>query len=256
MALLEIKHLIKNYQNEVTVEVLKGIDLKINKGEFVAIMGPSGSGKTTLLNCIATLDQPTFGTILLEGINPHEFNKNRLADFRRQKLGFVFQDYNLLAPLTVIENIILPLTLDRQAKSVMLDEAEKLMEELGISQLRDKRIYQLSGGEAQRVAICRGLIHSPSLVLADEPTGNLDSKTATDVMELLSMLNQERQVTTLMVTHDAFSASFCSRVVFIKDGTFFNEIYLGDNREVFYQKILTVLSHLGGQSHELFQTNF
>ena len=256
MALLEVKHLIKNYQNEVTVEVLKGIDLTVTKGEFVAIMGPSGSGKTTLLNCIATLDQPTSGTILLEETNPHTFNKNQLADFRRQKLGFVFQEYNLLAPLTVIENIVLPLVLDRQEKSVMLNEAERLMNELGILHLRDKRIYQLSGGESQRVAICRGLIHEPSLILADEPTGNLDSKTATDVMGLLSTLNQERQVTTLMVTHDAFSASFCSRVIFIKDGTFFNELYLGKDREVFYQKILTVLSHLGGRSHELFQANF
>lgn len=256
MTLLEIKQLVKNYSGEVTVEVLKGIDLKIQKGEFVAIMGPSGSGKTTLLNCVATLDQPTSGKILLEGENPHEYNKNKLADFRRQKLGFVFQNYNLLAPLTVVENIVLPLTLDREKPSVMLKEAERLMTELGIAHLRNKRIYQLSGGEAQRVSICRALIHNPSLILADEPTGNLDSKAANAVMELLSAMNQERQVTTLMVTHDAFSASFCNRVIFIKDGRFYNEIYLGEDRNAFYQKILTVLSHLGGRSHELLQADY
>ena len=164
MALLEIKQLVKNYDGEVTVEVLRGIDLKIQKGEFVAIMGPSGSGKTTLLNCVATLDQPTSGSIVLEGENPHQYNKNRLADFRRTKLGFVFQNYNLLAPLTVIENIVLPLTLDREKPAVMLKEAERLMGELGIAHLRNKRIYQLSGGEPQRVSICRALIHDPSLI--------------------------------------------------------------------------------------------
>lgn len=256
MAILEIQNVVKNYFGEVTVEVLKGIDLKVEKGEFVAIMGPSGSGKTTLLNCVATLDAPTSGRILLDGTDPHSFPANQLADFRRRNLGFVFQNYNLLAPLTVIENIVLPLTLERKSPEEMLPAAEALMKELGILALRDKRIYQLSGGEAQRVAICRALIHEPSLILADEPTGNLDSKAANSVMELLSQLNQERQVTTLMVTHDAFSASFCNRVVFIKDGRFYNEIYLGNNRDEFYQKILTVLSHLGGRSHELLQADY
>ena len=165
MSLLSIKQLTKNYTGEVTVEVLKGIDLTVEKGEMVAIMGPSGSGKTTLLNCIATLDQPTTGEILLENENPHLYNKNRLADFRRHKLGFVFQQYNLLAPLTVIENIVLPLTLDGEKPAFMLKKAEDLLDELGISALRDKRIYQLSGGEMQRVAICRALIHDPALIL-------------------------------------------------------------------------------------------
>ncbi|MDT2756138.1 ABC transporter ATP-binding protein [Enterococcus asini] len=256
MAILEIQNLVKNYFGEVTVEVLKGINLKVEKGEFVAIMGPSGSGKTTLLNCVATLDTPTSGSILIDGAAPQSFNPNQLADFRRQNLGFVFQNYNLLAPLTVIENIVLPLTLEKESPAVMLPAAENLMKELDILDLKDKRIYQLSGGEAQRVAICRALIHEPSLILADEPTGNLDSKAANSVMELLSQLNSERQVTTLMVTHDAFSASFCNRVVFIKDGRFYNELYLGDDRDEFYQKILTVLSHLGGRSHELLQADY
>lgn len=256
MAILEIQNLVKNYFGEVTVEVLKGINLKVEKGEFVAIMGPSGSGKTTLLNCVATLDTPTSGGILIDGANPQSFSPNQLADFRRQNLGFVFQNYNLLAPLTVIENIVLPLTLEKESPALMLPAAESLMKELGILELKDKRIYQLSGGEAQRVAICRALIHEPSLILADEPTGNLDSKAANSVMELLSQLNVERQVTTLMVTHDAFSASFCNRVVFIKDGRFYNELYLGDDRDAFYQKILTVLSHLGGRSHELLQADY
>lgn len=256
MSLLKIKQLTKNYSGEVTVEVLKGIDLTIEKGEMVAIMGPSGSGKTTLLNCIATLDQPTTGEILLDNENPQLYEKNRLADFRRHKLGFVFQHYNLLAPLTVIENIVLPLTLDGEKPDVMLKKADELLEELGIAALRDKRTYQLSGGEMQRVAICRALIHQPTLILADEPTGNLDSKSADTVMRLLSQLNFERQITTLMVTHDPYSASFCNRVIFIKDGKFYNEIYLGNSREEFYQKILTVLSHLGGRSHAFFQADY
>ncbi|WP_314066930.1 ABC transporter ATP-binding protein [uncultured Vagococcus sp.] len=250
MALLEIKDLSKVYQGPVPYEALKKIDLKVQVGEFVSIMGPSGSGKTTLLNMIATLDKPTGGIVLIKGNNPHELSKNELAEFRRQELGFVFQTFNLLPTLTVEENIMLPLTLDNESVMLMKGKAQDIMEELDILKIRDKRTYEISGGESQRVAIARALIHRPSLILADEPTGNLDSKAAGDVMQLLEKFNKEREVTTLMVTHDAVSASYSHRVVFIKDGKFFNEIYCGDDREMFYQKILDVLAHLGGTNHE------
>lgn len=250
MALLEIKDLSKVYQGPVPYEALKKIDLKVQVGEFVSIMGPSGSGKTTLLNMIATLDRPTGGVVLIKGNNPHELSKNELAEFRRQELGFVFQNFNLLPTLTVEENIMLPLTLDNESVMLMKEKAQDIMGELGILRIRDKRTYEISGGESQRVAIARALIHRPSLILADEPTGNLDSKSAGNVMQLLEKFNKEREVTTLMVTHDAVSASYSHRVVFIKDGKFFNEIYCGDDREMFYQKILDVLAHLGGTNHE------
>ncbi|WP_314208275.1 ABC transporter ATP-binding protein [Vagococcus salmoninarum] len=250
MALLEIKDLSKVYQGPVPYEALKKIDLKVEEGEFVSIMGPSGSGKTTLLNLIATLDQPTSGNVFIKGRNPHELSKNELAEFRRKELGFVFQNFNLLPTLTVEENIMLPLTLDNQSVVAMKEKAYEVMEDLDILNLRQNRTYEISGGESQRVAIARALIHRPSLILADEPTGNLDSKAAGNVMHLLEKFNFERNVTTLMVTHDAVSASYSHRVVFIKDGKFFNEIYCGDDRELFYQKILDVLAHLGGTNHE------
>ena len=250
MALLEIKDLSKVYQGAVPYEALKKIDLKVQEGEFVSIMGPSGSGKTTLLNLIATLDQPTTGKVFIKGHSPHELNKNQLAEFRRRELGFVFQTFNLLPTLTVAENIMLPLTLDNVPVAKMQAAVQQIMVDLGIDQLEHKRTYEISGGESQRVAIGRALIHQPSLILADEPTGNLDSKAAGHVMQLLERFNQERRVTTLMVTHDAVSASYSHRVIFIKDGKFFNEIYCGDDRELFYQKILDVLAHLGGTNHE------
>lgn len=250
MALLEIKDLSKVYQGPVPYEALKKIDLKVQAGEFVSIMGPSGSGKTTLLNMIATLDKPTGGHVFINGRNPHDLSHNQLAEFRRRELGFVFQNFNLLPTLTVEENIMLPLTLDNESVLLMAEKAQDIMEELDILKLRDKRTYEISGGESQRVAIARAVIHQPSLILADEPTGNLDSKSAGDVMYLLEKFNSKREVTTLMVTHDAVSASYSQRVVFIKDGKFFNEIYCGDDREIFYQKILDVLAHLGGTNHE------
>ena len=255
MTLLSVSHLIKNYGDTMPVEVLKNIDFSVDEGEFVAIMGPSGSGKTTLLNILGTLDLPTSGTVTINGEQPNTYSKEKLAQFRRQQLGFVFQSYNLLAPLTVGENIALPLTLDRADLTETKQKAGDLMVELGIAQLADKRIHELSGGESQRVAIARALIHNPSLILADEPTGNLDSKAAGDVMDILQKLNREKKVTTLMVTHDPISASYASRVIFIKDGKLYNEIYLGASRQDFYESILTVLSQLGGRKHDFSTTH-
>lgn len=250
MSLLEVKQLSKNYGNNGP-DVLQKIDLSVDEGEFVAIMGPSGSGKTTLLNCIGTLDKGSSGTILLNGAEPAHYSKEKLAEFRRQNLGFIFQSYNLLAPLSVEENILLPLTLDRKNLKESQIKAEKIMDLLGISSLKNKRIHEISGGQAQRVAIGRALIHSPKLILADEPTGNLDSKAAGDVMNILQEMNKKEKVTTLMVTHDPNSASYSSRVIFIKDGKLFNEIYCGESRDAFYQEILTVLSFLGGNHRGL-----
>lgn len=250
MSLLEVKQLSKNYGNNGP-DVLQKIDLSVDEGEFVAIMGPSGSGKTTLLNCIGTLDKGSSGTILLNGAEPAHYSKEKLAEFRRQNLGFIFQSYNLLAPLSVEENILLPLTLDRKNLKESQIKAEKIMDLLGISSLKNKRIHEISGGQAQRVAIGRALIHSPKLILADEPTGNLDSKAAGDVMNILQEMNKKEKVTTLMVTHDPNSASYSSRVIFIKDGKLFNEIYCGESRDAFYQEVLTVLSFLGGNHRGL-----
>lgn len=256
MALLELKNVSKTFSGEQPTRVLTNVDLKVPKGEFVSIMGPSGSGKTTLLNLIATLDKPTGGTVLINGEQPFERSKRELAEFRRRQLGIVFQDYNLLSPLNVRENIILPLTLDSVPVADMETAVTALLTELDLIDKKEKRIYQLSGGEQQRVAIARALISNPELLLADEPTGNLDSKAAQTIMEIFKGINQERQVTTLMVTHDPYSASFSDRVIFIKDGRLYNELYCGDNRQVFYQKILEVLAHLGGRQHEFQAVDF
>lgn len=251
MEVLKLNQITKTYEGKVSYRVLKGINLSIEEGEFVAIMGPSGSGKTTLLNVISTIDDPTSGEVLLNGKNPHRLKGSKLALFRRRELGFVFQYFNLMDTLTIGENIVLPLTLDGRSLNEMDKKLEQISKKLGIDSIINKRTFEISGGQMQRAAIARAIIHSPSLLLADEPTGNLDSKASKDVMELFETVNKEDKVTTLMVTHDAFAASYCSRVVFIKDGEVYNEIYKGESRQQFYQKILEVLSLLGGDTNEL-----
>jgi len=226
----------------------------VEKGEFLAVMGPSGSGKTTLLNLISTIDSLTSGEILIEGTNPHLLDKNELALFRRRKLGFVFQDFNLLQMLTVEENLVLPLTLDYIPTQEMASRVLDMAKRLNLASILHKRPNEISGGEAQRTAIGRALIHKPALILADEPTGNLDSKASRDVMELLSAISSAEKATIVMVTHDPIAASYCDRVLFIKDGEFFNEIYRDDRRQTFYQKILNVLSLLGGNVNDLSAT--
>lgn len=250
METLKVRELNKTYTGKVLYEALSNINLTINKGEFVGIMGPSGSGKTTLLNMVSTIDAPTSGEVLINGKNPYHLATNDLALFRRRELGFIFQSFNLLNTLTVKENIVLPLTLDNVNLEEMNKRVESISRQLGIEKILDKRPYEISGGQAQRTAIARALIHSPQLVLADEPTGNLDSKAASDVMELLKKLNKKQQVTMMLVTHDPIAASYCDRIVFIKDGKFYNEIYCGENRPTFYQKIIDVLSLLGGNHNE------
>jgi putative ABC transport system ATP-binding protein len=251
MEMLKVQQLSKVYGGKVSYRALSNIDLTIEQGEFVGIMGPSGSGKTTLLNMISTIDSPTSGEVLINGKNPHRLKKNELALFRRRELGFVFQDFNLLDTLTIAENIVLPLTLDGKSVKEMETKLHEVAQKLGIEEILPKRTYEVSGGQRQRAAIARAIIHRPSLLLADEPTGNLDSKSSRDVMETLEQINRTDGATMLMVTHDALAASYCNRVIFIKDGELYNEIHRGESRQAFFQKIIDVLSLLGGNAHDL-----
>jgi len=244
--MLTITHLNKIYGGKIPYQALYDINLSLNPREFVGIMGPSGSGKTTLLNLVATIDTPTSGQVFINTSDPSTLSKNTLAQFRRRELGFVFQDYNLLDTLTIGENIVLPLTLDKCRVREMEQRLQTIAHQLDIQDLLKKRTYEVSGGQAQRAAIARALIHSPSLLLADEPTGNLDSKAARAVMELLEKMNQVQGTTMMLVTHDALAASYCHRVIFIKDGRLYNEIRRGSNRQTFYQQIVDVLALLGG----------
>ncbi|AJY75769.1 ABC transporter ATP-binding protein [Paenibacillus beijingensis] len=233
-------------QGNVNYKALDGIDLRVDAGEFVGVMGPSGSGKTTLLNMLATIDKPTTGSIEINGVNPSMLGEKKLALFRRRELGFVFQDFNLLDTLSIKENIVLPLVLDGLPPKRIEEALAPCAELLGITAILGKRPYEVSGGQKQRAAIARAIIHKPALLLADELTGNLDSKAAKDVMESLQDMNEKFGATVLMVTHDPFSASYCRRIVFIKDGRFFSEIRRGTNRQTFFQQILDALSVLGG----------
>ncbi|MCP8969336.1 ABC transporter ATP-binding protein [Ectobacillus ponti] len=251
MDLLLVKNLTKIYQGKVPYKALHNINLCLEQGEFVGIMGPSGSGKTTLLNVISTIDAPTSGDVFINGNNPYSLKKNDIAHFRRRELGFVFQHFNLLETLTVAENIVLPLTLEGTPLAEMEQRLQEAARKLGIEGILQKRTYEISGGQMQRTAIARAIIHKPQLLLADEPTGNLDSKSSRDVMETLEQLNSCDQTTMMMVTHDALAASYCNRVVFIKDGQLYNEIHRGTSRQAFFQEIIDMLSLLGGTTHDL-----
>ncbi|MBG0282900.1 ABC transporter ATP-binding protein [Clostridioides difficile] len=246
--MLTVNNLSKVYGKKIIFNALNDINFSIEDGEFVGIMGPSGSGKTTLLNMISTIDKPTTGTMELKGKNPLLLRGEELALFRRRELGFVFQDFNLLDTLTIGENIVLPLTLDKVSVKEQDERLNEVSTILGIKDLLGKRTFEVSGGQAQRTAIARALINNPSILLADEPTGNLDSKSSKVVMELFQKINKENKVTTMMVTHDPLAASYCSRILFIKDGSIYNEIYKGSSREQFYQEIMDVLTLLGGDN--------
>jgi putative ABC transport system ATP-binding protein len=249
--IVTLKEVTKIYEGKVMHRALNQLNFEALEGEFVAVMGPSGSGKTTLLNLISSIDLPTYGRVLINNIEPEKLSENNLALFRRSNLGFVFQEINLLNMLTVEENIVLPLTLDGFSIEEMEKRVSLLSNRLGLTEILDKRPDELSGGQAQRTAIGRALVHKPKIILADEPTGNLDSASAKEVLELLSEVNQKEGTTIIMVTHDPIAASYCDRVVFIKDGEFFNEIYKDERRQTFFQRILNVLSLLGGNVHDL-----
>lgn len=251
MSILTTKHLGKVYEGKIPYTALKDINFSMEKGEFVAIMGPSGSGKSTLLNVISTIDHPTSGSVWVDGQEPHNMNDEQLAHFRRSTLGFAFQEFNLVHTLTVGENIMLPLTLEGVPVAEIRQRTAEVAALLGIERLLPKRTFEISGGQAQRTAVARAVVSNPSLLLADEPTGNLDSKATKDVMELFLMLNQTRQSTILMVTHDSFVASYCKRVLIIKDGTLYQEIISNGNRQAFQQKIVDAMSLLGGEPRDI-----
>lgn len=224
--------------NETKIEVLKGINLTINSQEFIAIMGKSGSGKTTLLKLLGMLDRPTEGKVFFKGEDSNFIRGDRLAKIRRCELGFIYQDYYLMDSLSVRENIMLPKILDHSSVEESMEESEKLADIMGVRTLMDKRTFELSGGEKQRVAICRALINHSDLILADEPTGNLDSASSETVMEYLQMINKDMKKTVVLVTHDAYVASFCNRVIFVKDGNIEVELRKNEKQDVFCDKIM------------------
>lgn len=248
--ILQAKNVQKVFGSKGNVyKALEDIDLVIKEGEFIGIMGPSGAGKSTLLNVLSTIDTPSSGDIIIGGQQIVGMKEKQLADFRRNQLGFIFQDYNLLDTLTVKENILLPLALSKVPTSEIEKRVERIAGTFGISEILDKYPYHISGGQKQRTAACRAIITNPSLILADEPTGALDSKSATSLLESISMLNEKNNSTIMMVTHDAFAASFCKRILFIKDGRIDAEIHkLQQTRKEFFQKILNVLASLGGEN--------
>ena len=251
--ILTVSHLEKTYGGRGSrTRAIQDFNFSVTPGEFVGIMGASGSGKTTLLNCIATIDIPTSGAITIEGKEVTALRSRDLSRFRRERLGFIFQDCNLLDTLTAFENIALALTILKRPAKGIPPLVRKTAELLGIQEVLDKYPYQMSGGERQRVAAARAIITDPALVLADEPTGALDSKSARMLLERLEELNQTRGATILMVTHDAFTASYCHRILFIKDGSPYTEIWRGGlTRKAFFAQIIDVVSRLGGDAADV-----
>jgi putative ABC transport system ATP-binding protein len=246
--MLQVQNIEKYYgsKNNVT-KALDRVSFDVEDGEFLAIMGASGSGKTTLLNCISTIDTISAGKILLDGVNIADLGEKELAKFRRERLGFVFQDFNLLDTLTVEENIGLALSLNHRNPETVQNRVRDVAKKLGITDILAKFPYQVSGGQKQRTACARAMVAGQSLLLADEPTGALDSKASKNLLETMTAMNRGMEATILMVTHDAYSASYAKRVLFLKDGRVFNELLRGERgRPVFYHEILDVLAALGG----------
>ena len=250
---LEVKNIEKYYGNKSNLtKAIAGISFNVEKGEFVGIMGASGSGKTTLLNCISTIDRVTSGKIIINNQDITKLKGNKLNKFRREELGFIFQDFNLLDTLTAHENIALALTIQKVNSHEIDKRVNEIAEKLEISEILNKYPYQISGGQKQRVASARAIITNPKIVLADEPTGALDSKSARQLLETFENLNKKLGATILMVTHDAFTASYADRIIFIKDGKVFNELVKGeDTRKQFFEKIIEVQTLLGGDLNDV-----
>lgn len=244
-SVIETKNLSKHYGN---VSVLKNIDLTVREGEFTAIMGPSGSGKSTLMNVLSTIDRITGGEAWLEGKSLLEMKKQAMRQFRQERMGFIFQDYNLLDTLTVKENILLPLSLRKVGSADMENRLRLIVAALNIEGIMAKYPNEISGGQKQRVASARAIITKPAIVFADEPTGALDSRSATQLLEQLAGLNESFGTTILMVTHDSYAASYCKRVVFLRDGSIVNDVYAGEQgQKAFYDRILELQSLMGGK---------
>ena len=252
MNILKIRNVEKYYGSRSSLtKAIDNISFDVDKGEFVAIMGASGSGKTTLLNCISTIDRVTAGHIFVNGEDITTLKGNNLNKFRREELGFIFQDFNLLDTLTAYENIALALSIQNTKYPEINVKVKEVAKALNISNILNKYPYQLSGGQKQRVAAARAIITNPKLVLADEPTGALDSKSSRMLLESFDALNEQYEATILMVTHDALAASYANRVIFIKDGKIFNELIKGnDTRKEFFDKIIDVVTLLGGDLND------
>jgi putative ABC transport system ATP-binding protein len=251
---LKVSNIEKYYgSNGNVTKAINNISLSVEEGEFIGIMGASGSGKTTLLNCISTIDKVTSGHIYIEGKDVTSINSKGLAKFRRENLGFIFQDFNLLDTLTAYENIALALTIGKVDHKEIHRRVEEVAKNLNIEDVLNKYPYEMSGGQKQRVASARAIITKPSLVLADEPTGALDSKSAKMLLDSMENLNEKMKATIIMVTHDAFTASYANRILFIKDGKIFNELIRGkDSRKEFFNKIIEVVTLLGGDQRDVF----
>ncbi len=244
---VEIKNLIKRYgARDFQTTVLKGIDLTIYKGDFIAIMGPSGSGKTTLLNILSTIDKPTQGMVMLDGQDVTRISNKALANLRKDKIGFIFQDYNLLDTMTLQDNIALPLALDGASPKDILARTKTLASTFGLEEQLRQYPYQLSGGQKQRGAVCRALITKPEIIFADEPTGALDSKSGKDLLQCLRKVNESGQATILMVTHDPYCASYAKDVYLLSDGTIKCRINRGNDRKEFYNRIIDLQTSIGG----------
>ncbi|SDM45141.1 ABC transporter ATP-binding protein [Sediminibacillus halophilus] len=252
MNVLEASKIHKSYGNKFTKqEVLTGIDINIAAGEFVTIMGASGSGKTTLLNVLSSIDRVSHGTIKVNGEEITGRKDKQLAEFRKHHLGFIFQEYNLLDTLTVKENILLPLSIAKVSKQEANKRFKGVADELGIADIQDKYPNEISGGQKQRTSAARAFIHEPSIIFADEPTGALDSKSASDLLSKMSDLNEKRKATIVMVTHDPVAASYSSRVIFIKDGSIYTQLNKGDQtRQTFLKDIMKTQGVLGGIQYE------
>lgn len=250
-SMIEVRNLTKQYGQEgVICRALHEVSFEIGAGEFVAVMGPSGSGKTTLLNIISAIDKPTKGEVMIDGREIKAFKEKELALFRRDVIGFVFQEFNLLDNMTIRDNIALPLTLNNTRPAAILGRIRELTELFGIDDQLDKYPYQLSGGQKQRAAVCRALVNEPKVLFADEPTGALDSKSASELLACFQNIRNQYGTTVVMVTHDASAASYCDRVFFLKDGMISGKLESNRDTEVFFKKILNLVAVLGGERNE------
>lgn len=251
---LRVSNIEKYYGRKGNItKAINNISFSVEEGEFIGVMGASGSSKTTLLNCISTIDKVTSGHIHISGNDITKLNSKKVAKFRREELGFIFQDFNLLDTLTAYENIALALTILKTNHKEIDKRVKDIARKLNIEEILNKYPYEMSGGQKQRVASARAIITSPSLILADEPTGALDSKSAKMLLESMEELNENLNATIMMVTHDAFSASYARRILFIKDGKIFNELVRGnDSRKEFFEKIIEVITLLGGDQNNVF----
>lgn len=252
MYVLNANHISKSYKTAETMRILQNVNLQVMKGEMVAIMGPSGSGKTTLLHVLTGVDTPDDGEIVIGGETFSQLTEEEKAFFRRKHMGMIFQDFQLLESLTVKENILLPLILERKEADIQQERFSRIADVLSIEKLADKGITEISGGQKQRVAIGRGLINEPDIIFGDEPTGSLDRKTTGDVMRCMKQMNQRSGISFLLVTHDAYTASFCDRVLFLQDGNLAKEVKKENTADNFREDIWKTLCGLGGGKDDLF----